>query len=77
MKIYNLEEKTAKFAEDIIELCKQAPKNAITMPIIDQLIRSGTSMGANYCEANGASSKKDLKTKYSSAKKSLWKLNIG
>lgn len=54
-KKYDLEERTAEFGEKVIELCKKAPKNAVTIPIIDQLIRSGTSIGANYCEANGAS----------------------
>lgn len=60
---YNLEERTVIFSERIIDLCKKCPKNIITIPIINQLIRSGTSIGANYCEANGASSKKDFKNK--------------
>lgn len=60
---YDLEERTAKFAERIIDLCKRVPKNTVTLPIISQLVRSGTSIGANYCEANGASSKKDFKNK--------------
>ena len=55
---YDLEERTAKFGENIIDLCKKVPKSVINIPIIDQLIRAGTSMGANYAEANGASSKK-------------------
>lgn len=66
---YDLEERTAKFAEDIIELCKTVPKNTLTIPILDQLIRSGTSIGANYMEANGASSKKDFKNKIFICKK--------
>ena len=66
---YDLEERTAKFSEDIIELCKKAPKNVVTIPIIGQLVRSGTSMGANYCEANGASSRKDFKNKIFICKK--------
>ena len=66
---YDLEERTALFAEAIIELCKKAPKTIITIPIIDQLIRAGTSIGANYCEANGASSKKDFKNKIFFCKK--------
>lgn len=66
---YDLEERTTLFAEAIIELCKKAPKTVITIPIIDQLIRSGTSIGANYCEANGASSKKDFKNKIFICKK--------
>jgi four helix bundle protein len=66
---YNLEERTAVFSEKIIDLCKKCPKNIITIPIINQLIRSGTSVGANYCEANGASSKKDFKSKIFICKK--------
>ncbi|EKD91102.1 MAG: hypothetical protein ACD_30C00045G0002 [uncultured bacterium] len=68
-KIYDLEERTAKFAEEIIELCKKVPKNAVTLPIINQLVKSGTSVGANYAEANGASSKKDFKNKIFICKK--------
>lgn len=68
-KKYDLEERTALFAEKIIELCKKAPKNPVTLPIIGQLVRSGTSMGANYCEANGASSKKDFRNKIFICKK--------
>lgn len=66
---YDLEERTTIFSEKIIELCKKVPKNTITMPIIDQLIRSGTSIGANYTEANGASSRKDFKNKIYICKK--------
>lgn len=66
---YDLEERTAKFAENIIELCKRAPKNIVTIPIIGQLVKSATSIGANYCEANGASSRKDFKNKIFICKK--------
>ena len=69
MPKYDLEERTTGFAEKIIELCKKAPKNVVTIPIISQLVRSGTSIGANYCEANGASSKKDFKNKIFICKK--------
>jgi len=66
---YDLEERTAKFGEKIIRLCKTIKQDVITKPIINQIIRSGTSIGANYCEANGASSKKDFKNKIFIAKK--------
>lgn len=66
---YDLEERTAKFGENIIELCKRVPKTVVTTPIISQLVRSGTSIGANYSEANGASSKKDFKNKIFICKK--------
>lgn len=66
---YDLEERTSVFGEKIIELCKKATKTVITNPIISQLVRSGTSVGANYSEANGASSKKDFKNKIFICKK--------
>lgn len=66
---YNLEERTAKFGEDIIELCKSMEKDLITRPIISQIIRSATSIGANYMEANGASSRKDFRNKIYICKK--------
>ncbi len=46
---YDLEERTAKFGEGIIELCQKVVKDEITRPIITQLIKSSTSIGANYC----------------------------
>ena len=66
---FDLEERTAKFAERIVDFCKKLPRNAITDPIIRQLIRSGTSIGANYYEANEASSRKDFVNKMSISKK--------
>jgi len=68
-KRYDLEERLARLAERIIKLCKKIPKDEITRPIIIQLTKSGTSIGANYCEANGASSKKDFKNKIHTCKK--------
>ena len=68
-KSFDLEERTAIFGEDVIEFCKSIPFNDITRPLINQLIRSGTSVGANYMEANGADSKKDFKAKISICKK--------
>jgi four helix bundle protein len=66
---YNLEDRTAKFSEDIIIFLKTIKKDIISAPLISQLIRSATSIGANYCEANGACSKKDFKNKISICKK--------
>ena len=60
---YNLEERTAKFSENLIDFCKIVPKSTIALPLLDQLVRCGTSIGANYVEASGASSKKDFKNK--------------
>ncbi len=66
---YDLEERTAKFGEKIILFCKSIKPNIVSSPIINQLVRSGTSIGANYMEANGASSKKDFQNKIYICKK--------
>ena len=66
---YNLEERTAKFGEDIIRFCKSIPQNAITLPLINQLIKCGTSVGANYCEADDAESGQDFRHKIGICKK--------
>lgn len=66
---YDLCERTAEFSGKIIQTCKKIEQNIINKPIISQLIRSGTSIGANYCEANNASSKKDFKNKIYICKK--------
>lgn len=68
-KIYDLEERTAKFGEKIISLCRSLHENTISKPLILQLVRSATSIGANYMEANGASSRKDFKNKIFICKK--------
>ncbi len=66
---YDLEERTARFGEEVIKFANKIPKNQITLPIISQLVRAGTSVGANYCEADDAESKKDFKHKIGICKK--------
>ena len=68
-KEYNLEERTARFGEEIIKLCRSIKPDYVTQPILSQLIRSATSVGANYMEANGASSRKDFRNKIYICKK--------
>jgi four helix bundle protein len=68
-KQYDLEERTAKFGEEVISFCKQLKRDNVTLSMISQLIRAGTSIGANYCEANNASSKKDFRNKIFICKK--------
>lgn len=68
-KKYDLEERTAIFSEKIIKLCREIKENNINKPLVSQLIRSGSSIGANYCEANNASSKKDFQNKIFICKK--------
>jgi four helix bundle protein len=57
---FDLEERTAKFGDGIIAFAKLIPVNPVTRSLIDQIVRSGTSVGANYCEADDASSKKEF-----------------
>jgi len=66
---YNLEERTATFGEEIIKFAKKIPENSLTKPLIVQLIKSGTSVGANYCEADDAESKYDFRHKVGICKK--------
>jgi four helix bundle protein len=68
-KIYDLEERTARFGEDIISFAKTIVKDEVTRPLIGQLVRSGTSIGANYMEADGAESRKDFAHKIAICKK--------
>jgi four helix bundle protein len=68
-KKFDLEERTLKFGIEIINFAKTIEQTAITRPIISQLIRSGTSIGANYSEANECNSKKDFYHKINLAKK--------
>lgn len=65
----NLEERTARFGENIIIFCRTVKLDTITEPIIKQIIRSATSIGANYMEANGACSKSDFRNKIYICKK--------
>jgi len=68
-KVYDSEERTAKFGEGVIEFAKKVPKNVITIPLIDQLIKAGTSVGGNYCEADCAESRRDFEHKLGICKK--------
>ena len=53
-------ERTLKFSENTIQLVNKLPKNIINKPLIHQLIKSATSIGANYREACEAESRKDF-----------------
>ena len=62
-KKYDLEERTSRFGEQVIELCLATPETAVTRSLINQLVRAATSVGANYCEADDAESPKDFRHK--------------
>ena len=58
---FDLEERTAQFGEAVIHFVKRIPRSPENNRLINQLVGCGASIGANYCEANEAISKKDFK----------------
>ncbi len=68
-KRYDLEERTARFGEAVIEFARKIPAGPVTEPLIGQLVRAGTSVGANYCEADDAGSKKEFPYRISLCKR--------
>ena len=68
-KPFDLSERTALFGEAIIRFAKSLPVTPITREMIAQLVDSGTSVGANYAEANEGVSKKDFRNKIGICKK--------
>jgi four helix bundle protein len=56
-RVYDLEERTALFGEAIIDFARTIPQDAVTKRIINQILGAGTSVGANYVEADDAVSK--------------------
>ena len=57
---FDLEERTAQFGEAIVRYSKIIPRDPTNNRLIDQLVGSGTGVGANYCEGNEGVSKKDF-----------------
>src|SRR5688572_3847900 len=57
---FDLEDRTLEFSKTVIRFCKILPRNIINTKIVDKLVRSGTSIGANYREANDSLGKKDF-----------------
>lgn len=66
---FDLEERTARFGENVLNFARIIFKSDITRPLISQLVRAATSVGANYCEADCAESKKDFEHKIGICKK--------
>jgi four helix bundle protein len=62
-RIFDLEERTAEFGESTIEFCLNLPLSPVTSPIISQLVKAGSSIGANYCEADEAELQRDFRHK--------------
>lgn len=70
-KTYDLEERTAKFGEEVIDFVKKIPVNDVTKRIIPQVVAAGTGVGSNYCEADCAESNKDFIHKMCIANKEI------
>lgn len=66
---FDLEERTLKFAKRIIRMCQALPNNTVNFKLIDQIIRSGGSVGANYREANDSLGEKDFLMRMKIARK--------
>jgi four helix bundle protein len=66
---YDLAERTARFGETVIQFCRRVKATAVTSPLIRQLVRSATSIGANYVEADEAGSKKEFRYRISVCKR--------
>jgi len=57
----DLMERTALFGEAIVRFAKRVPHTPENLRLIGQLVGAGTSVGANYCEADDSVSGKDFK----------------
>ncbi len=68
---YDLEERTAIFGENVLKFLTKIKRDDLNRNIVNQLVRAATSVGANYMEANGASSKRDFKNKIHLCKKEI------
>jgi len=58
--VYDLEERTARFGEMVVDFARTIPRDSVTDRIISQLVGAGTSVGANYIEADDSVSKKEF-----------------
>ncbi|MDD5098900.1 MAG: four helix bundle protein [Candidatus Colwellbacteria bacterium] len=64
-----MEERTFNLGREVIFLAKKIKMDIVNQSVVNQLVRSATSIGANYMEADCAESKKDFKHKISICKK--------
>jgi four helix bundle protein len=67
--VYDLEERTARFGENVIIFAKKIPWSPVNNRLIDQLVGAGTSVGANYCEADDGVSKPDFRHRIGTCRK--------
>ena len=72
MKENKLVDLSKQFAVDIVNLCTEIKENRRSNVLLNQLLRSGTSIGANIHEANYAASKADFINKFQIALKECY-----
>ena len=65
----DLKQRILRFVLHIIDLARELPENKINRIFVDQIIRSASSIGSNYEEADGTPTKKDFVYKMSLVKK--------
>ena len=65
----DLEERTAKFGEEVIDFLRKVPKSSLTNRLISLLVECSSSLWANYCEAYEAVSRRDFKYRIGICKK--------
>ena len=68
-RVYDLEERTARFGEAVIDFARTIPQSAVTNRLVNQLVGAGTSVGANYVDADDAVSKKEFLKSIGTCKK--------
>jgi len=68
-RVYDLEERTARFGQAVIDFAKAIPQDRVTNRIVGQLVGPGTRVGANYVEADDAVSKKEFLKSIGTCKK--------
>lgn len=69
LKTFDLRERLLKFSKRILEIVKMLPRSPESDVLRKQLAAAGTSIGANYEEADGAISKRDFTHKMAIARK--------
>ena len=62
---FDLGERTAKFGESAVRFARALKLDAVTSPLVQQLVRAATSVGANYGEADEAGTKKEFRYRIS------------
>jgi four helix bundle protein len=68
-RVFDLEERTARFGESVIDWLKKIPRSPLTARLIEQLVGCSSSIGANYCEVDDAGSRKEFRLRTSTCRK--------